>query len=245
MSAFGFNPPHTFPRNNSSVGSPTPGYFAGHHPFPPPQYYGAPQYRPAAHLRSFVHVASRGNVDIAETIDPTLFVEEVPHYFLCCICHEVPLEPLEHAQNNCNVIVCKPCLNDYMANSVAEPQLSCPHCRRGSTHEFISMNRYLRTHYFETLEVICPETCCQKVVTVGTYLRHREQACEGCKVICPVQGCGFRCTRSQMAHHVNAMGIEHLEEIMKAYYDLSLKHGDNNQILHERPRSVDGRRRNV
>jgi hypothetical protein len=167
------------------------------------------------------------------TIPPELFVQEVPHYFLCCICQEVPFEPLEHSQNNCNAILCKTCRDDYakkyhpggfgaFGSSSSSPP-PCPHCRKDTVNAFIPMNRILRTQYFDPLEVRCPEPCCQKVVTVGSLLKHRENDCEGPMVTCPVENCRFQSARSQMAQHIYAMGLEHLQEVMKVHFSIVQK----------------------
>ncbi len=154
------------------------------------------------------------------TVDPCHFVDDVPDHFICCICHEVPLEPLEHNnRDHCHVILCKKC-KDSLIGSLSRSAV-CPQCRQGNVSvEFTPMHRVLRVKYFETMLIRCPQEGCNKHVPLSNYVKHVEHECDAVIVTCPVDNCGYQASKSDMARHLLESGIDHVKEMLSAHYKL-------------------------
>lgn len=160
---------------------------------------------------------------MSSNFDPRRFVEAVPDHFRCIVCHEVPVEPFQHTQlRGCDVIMCKSC-KDKFSNIQA-----CPCCRLGRVcSDFTPMNRILRVNYFDAMKLrckYCPE--CEVITTISGIAWHEKQ-CPYSPVSCPVPGCAFVTTRSELAQHIYNMGIQHIDGLLKLCVSDDSKCSDN------------------
>lgn len=149
-----------------------------------------------------------------QTLETTRFVHPVPDYFTCVVCREVPLEPVEHNENGCHIVLCKPCQNSYQHHS----NKSCPNCRSGNVlHDFRPMHRVLRVNYFETMALRCKNSPhCDAIVTVANRLQH-ESSCEFSPQPCPIRGCTHLVARAMLAQHIYDMGVDHIEQMVNTF----------------------------
>ncbi len=146
------------------------------------------------------------------TIDASRFIEPVPNHFLCCVCWEVPLDPLVHsAQKNCDVVICQRCRNEINSRHG-----TCPQCRKGGMHEFSSLHRLLRVNYFEKMKLRCDRTkFCKAVLNMETFKTH-DQTCIGLELECPV--CNLVLPRFKMAKHVLESGLQHVHFFTESHF---------------------------
>lgn len=149
-----------------------------------------------------------------QTLETIRFCEPVPDYFTCVVCREVPLEPVEHSENGCHIVLCKPCHNSYVHHS----NKTCPNCRTGNVlQDFRPMHRVLRVNYFETLTLRCKNSPhCDAVVSIANREQH-ETSCEFSPQPCPVRGCTHLVVRTMLAQHIYDMGIDHIEQMVNTF----------------------------
>ncbi len=166
-------------------------------------------------------------------MDPSLFIDEVPSHFLCCVCFNVVEDPVEHT--DCDNIFCSGCSSKLLSH-----QSSCPLCR-GSLKQskMRPLNRILKGQYdslkmmclyaangcgskFTIAEKACHEAICnhhyvqcqycQDRLKVNEISNHESTTCRMYPVPCPVEECDVKSIPRQMLeHHLHDYGVKHVE----------------------------------
>ena len=95
-----------------------------------------------SNIPQYIHVLNQSKMD------PSLFIDEVPSHFLCCVCFNVVEDPVEHT--DCDNIFCSGCSSKLLSH-----QSSCPLCR-GSLKQskMRPLNRILKGQYY-SLKMMC------------------------------------------------------------------------------------------
>ena len=146
-------------------------------------------------------------------MNPEWFLDTVAESFLCSICHNVVVNPLEHI--DCEHLFCKSCLEPL-------PHAVCPCCRGRLQNKTKPMEPIVK-EFYEKLQMRCENPgCCEAFP--WTQRGDHERVCGYTGHIqCTVPGCSFTGPNNEIDIHNDTSIQEHKNLYMKRLKELEEK----------------------
>ncbi len=175
-------------------------------------------------------------------MDPSLFIDEVPSYFLCSVCLNVVELPVEHTL--CDNNFCSNCLSMLISR-----RSCCPLCRGCLKQSNIRpLHRILKVQY-DSLKMKCMHAndgcnasfplsekerhenecnyhtieCqyCQIRLNANDLSTHEATRCPMYPVSCPVMECDAKCmVRQDLPLHMQTYSVLHVEMLQATIQEL-------------------------